>query len=81
LLYAAQAMDFHAPLRSGKILDAVYRKIREGIPPLEKDRILYEDMETAISLVKDGSLLALAQQVARETGAPYQTEWTSLFDY
>jgi len=81
LLYAAQAMDFHAPLRSGKILDAVYRKIREGIPPLEKDRILYEDMETAISLVKDGSLLALAQKVARETGAPYQTEWTSLFDY
>jgi histidine ammonia-lyase len=81
LLYAAQAMDFHAPLRSGKILDAVYRKIREVIPPLEKDRILYEDMETAIELVKGGSLLALAQQVAKKTGAPYQTEWSDLFDY
>jgi len=32
-------------------------------------------------LVKSGSLLALAHQVAQETGAPYQTEWTSLFDY
>ncbi len=81
LLYAAQAMDFHAPLRSGKILDAVYRSIREVIPPLEKDRILYEDMETAIDLVKNGSLLALALQVAQEMGAPYQTEWTTLFDY
>ncbi|MBM3169702.1 MAG: aromatic amino acid lyase, partial [Bacteroidetes bacterium] len=81
LLYAAQAMDFRAPLRSGKILDAVYRSIREVIPPLEKDRILYEDMETAISLVKSGSLLALAHQVAQETGAPYQTEWTALFAY
>jgi hypothetical protein len=38
-------------------------------------------METAIDLVKGGSLLALAQQVAQETAAPYQTEWTSLFDY
>jgi histidine ammonia-lyase len=62
-------------------LDAVYRSIREVIPPLEKDRILYEDMETAIDLVKSGSLLALAHQVAQESGAPYQTEWTSLFDY
>jgi histidine ammonia-lyase len=74
-------MDFHAPLRSGKILDAVYSRIREVIPTLEKDRILYEDMETAIELVKGGSLLTLAQQVAQETGAPYQTEWSALFDY
>jgi histidine ammonia-lyase len=74
-------MDFHAPLRSGKILDAVYSKIREVIPTLEKDRILYEDMETAIELVKGGSLLRLAQQVAQETGASYQTEWSTLFDY
>jgi hypothetical protein len=38
-------------------------------------------METAIELVKGGSLLTLAQQVAQETGAPYQTEWSALFDY
>ena len=81
LLYATQAMDFHAPLQSGKILNAVYSRIREVIPPLEKDRILYEDMETAIDLVKEGSLLALAEQVAQETGVPYQTEWSALFDY
>jgi histidine ammonia-lyase len=59
----------------------VYSSIREVIPPLEKDRILYEDMETAIDLVKGGSLLALAHQVAQETGASYQTEWSTLFDY
>uniref|UniRef100_UPI004047E7A8 histidine ammonia-lyase n=1 Tax=Algoriphagus sp. TaxID=1872435 RepID=UPI004047E7A8 len=81
LLYAAQAMDFHAPLRSGKILTAVQNKIRDVIPPLTKDRILYEDMETAIDLVKSGTLLALANQVAQEMGTPYQTEWTPLFDY
>ncbi len=74
-------MDFHAPLRSGKILTAVQNKIRDVIPPLTKDRILYEDMETAIDLVKSGTLLALANQVAQEMGTPYQTEWTPLFDY
>jgi hypothetical protein len=26
-------------------------------------------------------LLALAQEVAQETGAPYQTKWSALFDY
>jgi hypothetical protein len=38
-------------------------------------------METAIDLVKGGSLLTLAEQVAQETGVPYQTEWSALFDY
>jgi hypothetical protein len=38
-------------------------------------------METAIELVKGGSLLRLAQQVAQETGDTYQTEWSTLFDY
>jgi len=38
-------------------------------------------METAIGLVKGGTLLVLAHQVAQETGAPYQTEWSALFDY
>ena len=81
MLYAAQAMDFHAPFRSGKIVDAVHKRIRKVIPPLTQDRMLYQDMEIAIDLVKSGDLLVLAQQVAQETGAPYQTEWSPLFNY
>jgi hypothetical protein len=30
---------------------------------------------------RQAAVLALAQQVAQETGASYQTEWSALFDY
>ncbi|MDA0314447.1 MAG: histidine ammonia-lyase [Bacteroidetes bacterium] len=81
LLYAAQAMDFHAPLKSGKVLHTLYSRVREVIEPVVSDRILYEDMETAIKLVKSGELLELAQEVAQQEGVPYNTEWTALFAY
>ena len=81
LFYAAQAMDYHAPLKSGKIMTAIYERVRKAIEPVISDRILYEDMETAIDLVKSGELVSLAKQVADREGLAFETEWSKLFSY
>lgn len=81
LFYAAQAMDYHAPLKSGKIMTAIYERVRQDIHPVVSDRILYEDMETAIDLVKSGELIALAKRVADQEGLAFETEWSELFEY
>lgn len=57
LLTAAQAVDFHTPLKCGKGTNAAYQTIRKRIPFLKKDRILYNDIQKALELVKDGSVL------------------------
>lgn len=81
LFYAAQAMDYHAPLKSGKIMTAIYQHIRDKINPVVSDRILYEDMETAIDLVKSGELVMLSKKVANQEGLAFETEWSEMFDY
>ncbi|MBS4070014.1 MAG: histidine ammonia-lyase [Algoriphagus sp.] len=81
LFYAAQAMDYHAPLKSGKIMTAIYERVRKAIEPVISDRILYEDMETAIDLVKSGELVSLAKQVADQEGLAFETEWSEIFNY
>ena len=81
LFYAAQAMDYHAPLKSGKIMTAIYERVRKDIEPVVSDRIMYEDMETAIELIKSGELVALAKQVAGSEGLAFETQWSELFDF
>lgn len=81
LFYAAQAMDYHAPLKSGKIMTAIYERVRKDIEPVVSDRILYEEMETAIELVKSGELGSLARRVADEEGLAFETEWSERFEY
>lgn len=81
LFYAAQAMDYHAPLKSGKIMTVIYQQVRKSIDPVVSDRILYEDMETAIDLVKSGELIELAKMVAESEGLAFETEWSELFKF
>lgn len=81
LFYAAQAMDYHAPLKSGKIMTAIYDKVREQISPVVSDRVMYEDMETAINLIRSGELVHLAKKVAQTENLAFDTEWTEKFSY
>lgn len=57
MMTAAQGIDFHAPLRCGEGTDAAYRTIRSFIPHLEQDRVLHDDISTALELVKSGTVL------------------------
>jgi len=81
LFYAAQAMDFHAPMKSGKIMTALYEHVRTKIRPVETDRLMTEDMETAIKMIQSGELVEIAKKIANEESLAFDTEWSELFEY
>lgn len=56
LLAAAQGIDFLRPLRSSPPLEAVHALIRERVPFMETDRVLYDDMEAVRALVETGAI-------------------------
>ncbi|MBI4098809.1 MAG: histidine ammonia-lyase [Candidatus Magasanikbacteria bacterium] len=62
LLTTAQALDFKKPLRPGPGSLAAYQHIRQFIPFMERDRVLYPDIERTIKMVEDGSLLAAVER-------------------
>ena len=62
-------------------MTAISERVRKNIEPVIADRILYEDMETAITLVKSGELTLLPKKVAEKEGLEFETEWSGLFDY
>lgn len=80
LFCAAQAVDFHAPLKSGKIMTALYEHVRTKIKHVTEDQIMYEDMETAIEIIRSGELLTLAKEVAAKAGLALETRWSEEFD-
>ncbi|RPA68806.1 histidine ammonia-lyase [Cyclobacteriaceae bacterium YHN15] len=80
LYCAAQAVDFHAPLKSGKIMTALYEHVRTKIKHVTEDQIMYEDMETAIEMIRSGELLTLAREIAKKEGLHLETPWSGEFD-
>jgi len=57
LLCAAQALEFHRPLKPGKGAEAAYQHIRDQVPALEGDRTLSRDLEVIEEMIRSGSLL------------------------
>jgi histidine ammonia-lyase len=68
LMTAAQAIDFHAPLKCAKGTDAAYRTIRSHIPHLDRDRVLYDDIQKALGLLLDGKILRSVEKVVGKLG-------------
>ncbi|HTI61159.1 histidine ammonia-lyase [Mucilaginibacter sp.] len=64
LLYAAQAMDFRRPLKSTPVMEACHDYVRQYVPFIKEDRIFADDIKALHGIVKDGSLLALADEAA-----------------
>ncbi|MCI3131937.1 histidine ammonia-lyase [Phenylobacterium aquaticum] len=56
LLAAVQGCDFHAPLKSSPVLEAVRAILRAQVPHLDEDRHFHPDMEAALALVRSGAL-------------------------
>lgn len=61
LLCAAQAIDFHAPLRPGTGTGAAHGMLRERIPHLGEDRVLAPDIARARDLIDSDELVAAAE--------------------
>jgi histidine ammonia-lyase len=53
---AAQALDFVAPLKTGKRGQAAYAAIRSVCPIMDKDRIMYKDFENIAQLIASGRI-------------------------
>ena len=59
LLCAAQAVDFQRPLKSSKVLEKVHQHVRQHISHAENDRLFADDIENAIVLLENKSLLQI----------------------
>jgi histidine ammonia-lyase len=62
LASAAQALDFHAPLRPGRGVEAVWRRIRQEVPHLDRDRYLKPELQRICELIRSGELVTVAEQ-------------------
>jgi histidine ammonia-lyase len=62
-LTAAQGIEFLKPLKPGKGTLALYKKIRSKVKPLKKDRVLYNDIQKVIELIRSGKLLESIEKI------------------
>ena len=57
LLSAAQALHLQRPRKPSPRIEEVYRRIRQFIPPLEKDRQLTGDIEAIATMIRERTIL------------------------
>ncbi|WP_420319151.1 histidine ammonia-lyase [Ekhidna sp.] len=77
---AAQALDFHRPLKSSKIMAAIHNHVRSKIEHITKDGVMNETMETAIEMVKNKELITVASETAKKEGVTLETSFSDEFD-
>lgn len=63
-LCASQALEFHRPLKSSPAIEAAHTLIRQVVPPIENDRILYKDMNAIAELIDNGQLIKSVEKFA-----------------
>jgi len=54
LLASIQGLDFHRPLKSSPVLQAVRNLVREHVPTLDEDREITPDINSVRALIQDG---------------------------
>lgn len=64
MMCAAQAIDFHAPLRPGRGVAAAWHAVRERVPKLGDDRVLAGDIESIRAAIRSGAILAAAERAS-----------------
>jgi histidine ammonia-lyase len=60
-LAAAQAIEFHRPLRTSAALEAVHAELRAVVPKYDTDRIMGPEIEAVAELVREGVLVRAAE--------------------
>ena len=80
LLCAAQAKDYHQPLSSTPIIEAIHGRIRDIIPHIEEDQPMTDFLDKALALIKSGELVELAQSVSNEKNVNYLGDGANFFE-
>ncbi|HET7293958.1 MAG TPA: histidine ammonia-lyase [Vicinamibacteria bacterium] len=63
ILAGCQGLEFLKPLASSPPLDAVYRRVRAGIPAYDRDRLLAPEIEAVAEWVRTGVLVREAETI------------------
>ena len=68
MMVAAQGIDYsriHPSskkiMKAGRGVEAAHRLIRKKIPHLDRDRVLYDDIQSALRLLRDGTVIEAAE--------------------
>jgi len=67
LMTAAQGLEFLKPLRPGRGVEKAYERVREVVPPLDRDRQLSGDIAAVEALVREGAFARIWEECG---GAP-----------
>jgi histidine ammonia-lyase len=59
---AAQALDFHAPMALGRGTAIAHRIVRDIVPHLDADRLMFEDLRRTAELVQKNTILENVEQ-------------------
>ena len=59
LICASQALEFRKPLKSGKLIEAIFKHLRTLIKFAEKDRLFGDDINIAIEILQSRDLLQI----------------------
>jgi histidine ammonia-lyase len=63
LMAGAQALDFRAPIKPGKGVQAAYDVVRKHVQRLEEDRPLFNDINNLAAVVKSGEILNEVEKI------------------
>ena len=66
LMAGAQALDFRAPLKPGKGVQAAYEIVRKHVAHLDADRPLYNDINKLKEVVQSGEVLDAVEKAVGE---------------
>ena len=67
LMCAAQAMDYHRPLKSSAKMEELHALVRERVPHIEKDQIMTGFMDATKDLVNSGRLTDTISDMAKSS--------------
>ena len=80
LLTAAQAFEYRKPLKSGVLLDEIHQLVRSKVPFAEKDRVFADDIEVAIQMIREGSVVRHVEKVMQEKNITWGTVYREEFE-
>ena len=61
ILCNTQALEFQRPHKSTPALESVYNLVRETVPPIEEDRVFYNDIQNILNLVEKNNIITAVE--------------------
>lgn len=80
LLTAAQAFEFRKPMKSGIFLDEIHKEVRKKVAFADKDRVFADDIEIAIQMIKDKTIIHLITKIGKKEKISLATKYSDEFE-